>query len=127
MDFSITIQLTQFQNLDSRGRDDGPMRYGYRIYSDTGHAEYSNAYDTVEELLDDIDEDTVLDFIKENHPTTYDIIEEEGGYYFNDEKVRIDDEDRDDDDDDEDEFVINIEHDSGVEEVLEEAAQQLIQ
>lgn len=133
MSYSITIQLTLFQNLDSRGKAEGKPQYGYRIYSDFGTAEYSNVYDTVSDLLDEIKPDHVLDFVSENHPEFYDVIQSDGGFIFNDEEISLDDvelptilgEDSDDQINEE-LFDGDKEIQEEVEEVLEEAADLLI-
>ena len=132
MSYSVTIQLTLFQNLDSKGKAEGKPQYGYRIYSDFGTAEYCNAYDTVSELLDEVSPDHVLDFVSENHPEFYDVIQADGGFIFNDEDFSLDDIDSsviigdEDDEYTEELFDGDKEIQEEVEEVLEEAADLLI-
>ena len=91
MNYSTTIQLTLFQNLDSTGKVEGKPQYGCRIYSDFGSAEYCNTYDSVSELLDEVSVDTVLDFVKDKHPDLYDNIIDDGGFIFINEHVDLND------------------------------------
>lgn len=133
MSYSITIQLTLFQNLDSRGKAEGKPQYGYRIYSDFGTAEYINVYDSVSDLLDEIKPEHVLDFVSENHPDFYDVIQADGGFNFNDEEISLDDievptviVDGTYDDSEQELFDGDKEIQEEVEEVLEEAADLLI-
>ena len=133
MSYSTTIQLTLFQNLDSRGKAEGKPQYGYRIYSDFGTAEYINVYDSVSDLLDEIKPEHVLDFVSENHPDFYDVIQSDGGFNFNDEEISLDDievptviVDGTYDDSEQELFDGDKEIQEEVEEVLEEAADLLI-
>lgn len=136
MSYSVKVQFSSFQNLDSAGKKEGEVLYGYRIYSTCGKTEYSNAYDTKELLLEEVDKYTILDVIDDNHPAMLDIIQAEGGFVFNDEVIDIADVDEDyvephnsDDDDDlygQELFDGDEEVAEEVEEILEEAAENLI-
>lgn len=143
--YTTTLQFTKFQNITRGKVDKDSTMYGYRIYNTEG-AEYSNAYDSIEELEEDITIDTILEHIRENHQDFYDTIIEDGGFFLNetrinsDGEVEDDDEHLDDDDDDtllpdnselpngEPKYVINIDPDQqdDVEKIIEEAANNLI-
>lgn len=132
MSYSTTIQLTLFQNLDSSGKAEGKAQYGYRIYSDHGSVEYNNAYDSRKELLDDVNENTLLDYIKENHPDFYDTVTVDGGFNFNDEQIDLEDlDDSKEHSKYEEEYTEELfdgdqELEEEVQEILEEAAEELI-
>lgn len=132
MSYSVSVQLTKFQNLNSEGKSVERATYGYRIYSEDT-TEYSNVYENVDELLEEINEDTILDFICQNHSDFYDIIKEDGGFYFNGEEVDLDDDE--DDNDSLDEYDENFVEDvfdgdeelaEEVEKIIEEASENLI-
>lgn len=129
MSYSVSIQLTLFQNLNTKGKVISNPQYGYRIYSSSGLAEYSNVYNTVDELFADINEESILDFIEEAHPEFFDAIKEDGGYFFNGEEISLDDDDDDIDYDEEytDElFSGDKELEEEVQEILEKASDELI-
>ena len=143
--YSTTLQFTKFQNIIDGKVDKESTQYGYRLYN-TDEAVYSNVYNTLEELQDDLDKDTVLDHIKENHPDFYDTIEIDGGFYFNDLLINLDGEEIGDDEDEEQssddtllpdnsempngepKYIINIPEDDvkEVEQIIVEASNNLI-
>lgn len=91
MSYSTTIQLSIFQNIDLKGKKTDKPLYGYRIFTDYGIAEYNNTYESVEELIDEINTDTVIEFLRNSHNNFYNIIVEDGGFYFNDDEIDLDD------------------------------------
>lgn len=145
--YTTTLQFTKFQNITKGKVDKDSTMYGYRIYN-TEAAEYSNTYDSIEELEEDITIDTALEHIRENHEEFYDTIIDEGGFFLNEIKINSDGEveddeygdDYNDDDDDtllpdnselpngEPKYVINIdpEERDDVDKIIEEAANNLI-
>ena len=142
--YSTTLQFTKFQNIVDGEVDKESTQYGYRLYN-TDEAVYSNVYNTLEELQDDLDRDSVLDHIKENHPDFYDTIEIDGGFYFNDSLIDLDGEEIDEDDEEkssdetllpdnsempngEPKYIINISEDDvkEVEQIIVEASDNLI-
>lgn len=145
--YTTTLQFTRFQNITGGKVDKDSTMYGYRIYNTEG-AEYSNAYDSIEELDEEVNTDTVLEHIRDNHPQFFDTIIEDGGFFLNeiainsDGEVEEDDEDSDEDDDDDDtllpdsselpngeakyELNIDPEERDDVEKIIEEAANNLI-
>lgn len=142
--YSTTLQFTKFQNIVDGEVDKESTQYGYRLYN-TDEAVYSNVYNTLEELQDDLDRDSVLDHIKENHPDFYDTIEIDGGFYFNDSLIDLDGDEIDEDDEEkssdetllpdnsempngEPKYIINIPEDDvkEVEQIIVEASDNLI-
>ena len=142
--YSTTLQFTKFQNIVDGEVDKESTQYGYRLYN-TDEAVYSNVYNTLEELQDDLDRDSVLDHIKENHPDFYDTIEIDGGFYFNDLLIDLDGDEIDEDDEEkssdetllpdnsempngEPKYIINIPEDDvkEVEQIIVEASDNLI-
>lgn len=147
--YTTTLQFTRFQNITGGKVDKDSTMYGYRIYN-TEAAEYCNAYESIEELEDDVNIDTVLEHIRDNHPEFYDTIIDDGGFFLNDTKINSegeveednDDEESNDNDDDDDtllpdnselpngepKFVINIDPEEmdDVEKIIEETANKLI-
>ena len=141
--YSTTLQFTKFQNIVDGEVDKESTQYGYRLYN-TDEAVYSNVYNTLEELQDDLDRDSVLDHIKENHPDFYDTIEIDGGFYFNDSLIDLDGDEIDEDDEEkssdetllpdnsempngEPKYIINIPEDrvKEVEQIIVEASENL--
>ena len=142
--YSTTLQFTKFQNIVDGEVDKESTQYGYRLYN-TDEAVYSNVYNTLEELQDDLDRDSVLDHIKENHPDFYDTIEIDGGFYFNNSLIDLDGDEIDEDDEEkssdetllpdnsempngEPKYIINIPEDDvkEVEQIIVEASDNLI-
>lgn len=82
---SVTLQLTEFRNLDDR-----IITYGYRIY-DSDHTDYNNTFSTKKEVRDLINKDTVFDFVKSNHKYFWGVVKAEGGLMFNDDIVTLED------------------------------------
>lgn len=139
--YSVTLQLTKFTNINDGKVDKDSCSYGYRIYDSSGECSYCNAYSSLEELKDEIDEDSIVDFIKENHPEFYDMVCDDGGLFFNEEAIslNVDDDEYSDNDDTllpdrsempngEPKYVINIPEDDikEVQEIIVEASDNLI-
>ena len=143
--YNTILQFTRFQNITGGKVDKESTTYGYRLYN-VEETAYCNVYSSLEELEDDINTDTVLEYIKENHPDFFDSIITDGGFIFNDIRIdsdgEIEDEDDEEFDDDDDtllpdnstlpngepKYIINIdpEERDDVEKIIEDASKNLI-
>ena len=139
--YTTTLQFTKFQNINTNGENekDG-ISYGYRLYN-VYESNWCNTYDDFKDLLLDIDDENVVDFIMENHNEFYDTIVEEGGLEFNGHYINLNGEEIDEDDEDptllpdnselpngEPKYVINIDKEEmkEVDKIIVEASKDLI-
>jgi len=81
----ITVQYTKFTNIDSKGNEETPM-FGFRVYDDYASS-YNNTYDTLEELKNEVNENTVVAIVE-----SIESFEDAGEYpiYLNDHLINGD-------------------------------------
>lgn len=91
MSYGTTIQLTVFQNVNLKGKKVDVPSYGYRIFTNFGMEGYNNTYSCIEDLLEEVDRNTIIDIIKNTHEEFYNQIITDGGFYFNDCEIDLDD------------------------------------
>lgn len=73
MSNEIEVQYTKFSNIDEEGNVTEET-LGYRIYDSYGEA-YNNTYESLKDLKEEVNEDNLLDFIREHHPDYSDSLE----------------------------------------------------
>jgi hypothetical protein len=83
----VTIQICKFVNygIDRQPQDE---HWGYRIYDDYG-VNYDNLYDTLEDVFDELNPDTILEFIQEKHYEFFESVLYSGGLYLCDDWINI--------------------------------------
>lgn len=77
----VSLHFTNFQSINSKGKVIDEF-VGYRISDDYGQ-DYNNLFESMEELNDTINYDTIFDYVKNNHYCFFESIEEREGMYFN--------------------------------------------
>ncbi len=78
----IYLQYTKFNNIDSDGNILDDTSYGYRLYDDYKSI-YNNLYNSIDELIVGVNEETVFDILKQRHKTSLYSIIANRGLYFN--------------------------------------------
>lgn len=83
---AVDVQFTKFVNCDQNGDERGDVTFGYRIYDDYGR-DYNNFISLQE--LQEFNPASVWSMIQEEHEDFVEVIEENGGFFLNDEWVEI--------------------------------------
>lgn len=122
----ICVTLTKFESI-TRVKN---TSYGYIINDGDGNKIACDSYDSRDEVLDEFNEVTFLDYMQQNHEEYYDAIMDEGQYMFNYEIYNVDDNLYDIHDEDDEELdsvmVSNPREARAFENIIENAADDLI-
>jgi hypothetical protein len=83
----VTIQVCKFVNYGTN-RAPQDETWGYRIYDDYG-TDYNNNYETLEDVFDELNPDTILEFIEEKHDNFYESVLYLGGLFLCDDWIDV--------------------------------------
>jgi len=89
----VNLQFTKFINIGADGHSESES-LGYRLYDDY-ETLYNNTYESIDELNEDINEETIFHFMAEHYPEIFiDAVRPKEGMYLNGVWIKLTDEAR---------------------------------